>query len=112
MKILIFILTLGVFSCSKKDAVLNNKMETLKQNCYSDRKVESQISNTSGKIIVINDQLHIQIDESTRYLPCELPAEYKEGSLIKFSGDLMKVHPNERWTGTPIHMTHISPLNQ
>lgn len=110
VKILIFIFIITGLSCSKKETTVNNKMESLKQSCYSDRKKDHLLTDVSGKIIFIGEKVHIQTDESTRYLPCDLPVEYVEGTLIKFSGEVMIINPHERWSGTPIQITAISIL--
>ncbi len=82
------------------------------EDCSPNRKVVETIEHKNGIIIKVTDQYLIALDSinsGKRYFPCNLSNEFKvENKIIKFSGKVKEIFPNERLIGTPFVLTSWS----
>lgn len=83
------------------------------EDCYYPRKTIRTLTDEAGAILRVDDRYLIDADSKGRYLPCEMPAEYRqEGLRVTFSGDKLEIFPNERLMGTPLRLQSIELENK
>ncbi len=94
---------------SENESVLKETISELQKDCFADRKTTGTLSNVSGTTMKIGDQFYINIMETKRYHPCNIPEEFKTENLnVTFSGEIKEIFPHERRAGTPFVLDKIS----
>jgi hypothetical protein len=92
----------------KKNAV--NQGALSENDCHTDRKTTSTVSNKTGEIFLI-DNVNFGIryaDSSKTLLPCNLPGTLqKAGKKVVFSGAIKETKPEELWAGEPFVLTMV-----
>jgi hypothetical protein len=79
------------------------------EDCHGKRKVDQTIEDVNASIVKIGDKYVIATNGgNSRYLPCEIPGRLKkEGLLVRFSGEVLEIFPNERLIATPFRLKNI-----
>lgn len=81
---------------------------------FDSRKTVDTVKNQIGKVRKIHDRLYIIVskDIGGRFAPCNLPDEFKkDGLMIRFSGDIKEIYPNERWAATLFKLTDYKAVD-
>ncbi|MBK7007476.1 MAG: hypothetical protein IPH94_06910 [Saprospiraceae bacterium] len=102
------ILALINFSCSRSVKKATNEME-LSQDCFADRAVEEVLTGIEADVVKWQDiWLLTSADHNHRWQPCELPEIYcKEGTKVRFTGEVMRIFPGERRVASPLQLNMI-----
>lgn len=100
---------LVLVSCSRS-VKKENQAIVLTQDCYADRAVEEQVTNTLGITLKWQDIWLLESeDKNYRWQPCDLPSQLqKDGLKVVFSGEIMRIFPGERRVATPIQLKLIN----
>lgn len=81
---------------------------------FDNRKTVDTVKNQVGKVRKIHDRLYIIVSKDIRgrFAPCNLPDEFKkDGLMIRFSGDVKEIYPNERWAATLFKLSDYKVVN-
>ncbi len=126
MRILIsLVLSLCLLSCNQKknlstqenakDNLISNNIEassthtamSYNNDCYKDRAVTREYIDQEVKVEKIMNMYMFSF-ENSRWQPCEVPEEFHhEGMMLKVSGQVLEIKPNERRAGSPFNITSI-----
>jgi hypothetical protein len=81
----------------------------LEEDCHGKRRVSQTLEEVNASILKIADIFVISTNGgNSRYLPCDLPSKLKkDGILVRFSGEVLEIFPNERLIATPFRIKNI-----
>jgi hypothetical protein len=85
------------------------QLDDLKEDCHGKRQVTQTFEEKEASILKVGDKYVISTNEgNSRYNPCELPEKLKkDGILVRFSGEVLEIFPNERLIATPFRLKNI-----
>ena len=120
MKLFISILlALSLTACNQKknlstsestSAVVQETSTSFNNDCFKDRAVTKEVTDIEVKMVEIMNTYMFSFD-NTRWQACEVPtAFHQEGMMVKVSGQVLEIKPNERRAGTPFNITAISKM--
>ena len=99
-----------------KAPITNENVPTLQdeEDCHGKRSVTQTLEEANGSIIKVAGMYVISMNEGTdRYQPCELPKKYnQECILVRFSGEVLEIFPNERRAATPFRLKFIAERDE
>lgn len=107
--LLIVVAILLFMGCNSSKTSLDPHSSQFENDCYPNRTAEYTFTNQEATIIKVTDRYLLSTQESKRFLPCDIPAQYQtEGIKVLFSGQRLSTFPNERVIGTPLLLTELS----
>lgn len=85
------------------------QLDDLKEDCHGKRQVSQTLEEVDASILKVGEKYVISTDGgNNRYNPCELPDKFKkDGILVRFSGEVLEIFPNERLIATPFRLKNI-----
>ena len=85
------------------------QMGELEEDCHGKRMVRTTLESVDGSILKVGDRYVISTENgNNRYNPCDLPKKFLVGGmLVRFSGDVLEIFPNERLIATPFRTKNI-----
>lgn len=85
------------------------QLDGLKEDCHGKRQVSQTLEEVDASILKVGEKYVISTDGgNNRYNPCELPDKFKkDGILVRFSGEVLEIFPNERLIATPFRLKNI-----
>ena len=122
MKIVIsLILALSLTACNQKKNLSNpvsvststEAKETsmsFDNSCFEGRAVTKEVTDVEVKMTEVMDMFMFTHD-NMRWQACEVPVAFqKEGMMVKVSGQVLEIKPNERRAGTPFKITALTKM--
>jgi hypothetical protein len=106
-KFIFLLIATILFSCSGFAQQAYKKVVKLGKHCsYQNRNVVNSLKN---KIAILSrqDEFYILTVKGQKYMPCNLPADIKSGTIM-ISGFILQIFPNERLMATPLKLTKAS----
>ena len=93
--------------------LIGKKVEKTSKCAFDSRKTVDNVKNQVGKVRRIHDRLYIIVSKDNgRFAPCNLSDEFKkDGLMIRFSGDVKEIYPNERWAATLFKLSDYKLVN-
>ncbi|AFY56114.1 hypothetical protein Riv7116_3665 [Rivularia sp. PCC 7116] len=94
--------------------LIGKKVKKDSKCAFDSRKTVDTVENKVGKVRRIHDRLYIIVSEEnrSRFAPCNFPDELKkDGLMIRFSGDVKEIYPNERWAATLFKLSDYKVLD-
>ena len=84
------------------------------EDCHGKRSVTQTLEEANGSIMKVTGMYVISMnDGNDRYQPCDLPKKYnQEGILVRFSGEVLEIFPNERRAATPFRLKFIAERDE
>ncbi len=81
----------------------------LEEDCHGKRMVQQTLESVDGSILKVGDRYVISTENgNNRYNPCDLPKKLMvDGILVRFSGEILEIFPNERLIATPFRLKNI-----
>jgi len=79
------------------------------EDCHGKRVITQSLEEVEASILKIGDKYVISTNNgNSRYNPCDLPTKLKQdGMLVRFSGEVLEIFPNERLMATPFRLRNI-----
>lgn len=94
--------------------LIGKKIANTSKCAFDSRKTVETVENKVGRIQRIHEKLYIIVTEDNRgrFAPCNLPDKFKkDGLMIRFSGEVKEIYPNERWAATLFKLTDYKVVN-
>ncbi|BAY82583.1 hypothetical protein NIES267_20650 [Calothrix parasitica NIES-267] len=98
----------------RKLGLIGKKVKKDSKCAFDSRKTVDTVKNQVGKIRKIHDRLYIIVSKDNgRFAPCNLSDEFKkDGLMIRFSGDVKEIYPNERWAATLFKLSDYKVVDE
>lgn len=79
------------------------------EDCHGKRYPTQNLEEVNASILEVQGQFLITTNGgNSRYIPCDLPNKMKkDGMLVRFSGEVLEIFPNERLIATPFRLRNI-----